>query len=215
MTVTLAPLAPDIPHYGMYKHTDGTCMSPKDPAPPIRLRSRMRLNILWLSERPREQPRVSCRSVHMCESSGTLLPVQLAGGMCAVLGASAQYGFELKMSHLVVLCRLRWPSSQRHVVEMRCTWRKQSSRRGSRVGAREKKITFEIRAARGAASSRAATRSLSFDAAAAGPPSWLSKSSEVALPGGRGKLGVSLGSNVRSALASPQPSPDPPRPTLR
>ena len=72
MAVTLAPIAPDIPHYGMYKHTGGACMPHKDPAPPIRLRSRMRLNILWPSERPQEQPRVSCRSVHMREPNGSL-----------------------------------------------------------------------------------------------------------------------------------------------
>ena len=46
MAVTLAPLALDIPHYGMYKHTGGACMPPKDPAPPICRRFRMRLNIL-------------------------------------------------------------------------------------------------------------------------------------------------------------------------
>ena len=126
MTVTLAPLAPDIPHYGMYKHTGGACMSPKDPAPPIRLRSRMRLNILWPSERPREQPCVFCPSVHMCEPNDALLPVQSAGGMCAVMGPSAQRGFEFEMSHLLVLCRLPWPSSQLRSLEKCSTWRKQS-----------------------------------------------------------------------------------------
>ena len=38
MATTLAPLALDIPHYGMYKHTGGACMPPKDPAPPVSLR---------------------------------------------------------------------------------------------------------------------------------------------------------------------------------
>ena len=35
----------------------------------------MHLNILCPSERPQEQPRVFCRSVHVSESSGTLSPV--------------------------------------------------------------------------------------------------------------------------------------------
>ena len=96
-------------------------MPPKDPAPPICRRFRMRLNILWHSEQPGEEPRVFCRSVHVCESSGTLSPVEMAGGMCAVMGPSAQQGFELKMSHLVVLCRLRWPSSQLRSLELCCT----------------------------------------------------------------------------------------------
>ena len=121
MAVTLAPLAPDIPHYGMYKHTGGACMPPKDPAPPIRLRSRMRLNILWPSEEPREQPRVFRPSVHMCEPNGSLLPVKMAGGMCAMMGPIAQRGFELNESHLVVLRRLRWPSSQLRSLELCCT----------------------------------------------------------------------------------------------
>ena len=143
-------------------------MSPKDPAPPIRPRFRMRLNILWPSERLREQPRVLCRSVHMCESNGSLLPVQMAGSTCAVVGPSAQHEFELKYSHLVVLRRLRWPCWQRRVLDTRCTCRKLSLRRGSRVGARQQKITRTPRRVRGAASSRAATRSRSFHAAARG-----------------------------------------------
>ena len=82
-------------------------MSPKDPAPHIRARLPVRLNILWSVEEPRAQPRVLCRSVHMCEPNGSLLPMQMAGGMCAVIGtASAQNGFELKNTHLVVLRRL-------------------------------------------------------------------------------------------------------------
>ena len=117
MATTLAPLALDIPHYGMYKHTGGACMPPKDPAPPVSLRLPVRLNILWPSERPREQPSVFCWSVHMCESNGSLLSVQMAGSMCAVVGPSAQPGLESKKTHLVVLRRLRWPSSQRHVLE--------------------------------------------------------------------------------------------------
>ena len=80
----------------MYEHTDEACMSPKDPAPPIHPRVRMRMNILWPLEGPREQPRVLCRSVHMCESNGSLLPVQMAGSTCAVVGPSAQHEFELK-----------------------------------------------------------------------------------------------------------------------
>ena len=133
MAVTLAPIAPDIPHYGMYKHTGGACMLPKDPAPPICRRSRMRLNILWPTEGPREQPREFCRSVHMCEPNGSLLPVQMAGGMCAVMGPSAQSRFELKNTHLVWLRQPRWPCSLRRVLDTRCTWRVWSSRRGSRM----------------------------------------------------------------------------------
>ena len=56
MATTLAPLAPDIRHIRMYKHTDEACMSPKDPAPPIVRGPACELNILWPSERPREQP---------------------------------------------------------------------------------------------------------------------------------------------------------------
>ena len=123
MAVTLAPIAPDIPHYGMYKHTGGACMPPKDPAPPICRRFHMRPNILWPSERPREQPRVSCPSVHMCEPNESLLPVQMTGSMCAVMGPSAQSGFGLKNTHLVWLRRLRWPCSLRRVLDTRCTWR--------------------------------------------------------------------------------------------
>ena len=97
-------------------------MTPKDPAPPIRPRFRMRPNILWPPERPREQPRVYCSSVHMCESNGSLMPVHMAGSMCAVVGPSAQHGFELKKSHLVGLRRLRWPSSQLCLLETCCTY---------------------------------------------------------------------------------------------
>ena len=49
---------------------------------------------------------MSCGSVHMREPNGSLLPMQMAGGMCAVMGPSAQNGFELKNTHLVVLRRL-------------------------------------------------------------------------------------------------------------
>ena len=92
-------------------------MSPEDPAPPIRPRFHMRPNILWPPERSREQPRVSCRSVHVCESNEWLLPAQMAGRTCAVVGSSAQHGFESKPSHLVGLRRLRWPSSQLRALE--------------------------------------------------------------------------------------------------
>ena len=191
-------------------------MSPKDPAPPIRLRSRMRLNILWLSEEPREQLRVSCRTVHMCEPNRLLLPVQMAGGMCAVMGPSAQRGFELKMSHLVVLCRLRWPSSQLRSLDLRCTWRTQSSRRGSRVAARQQKITRELREALGTASSRAATRSRSFHAAALGLPSCFSKTLYRG-EGAKGKMWHRVEAPVgdqRSAAHLPVRSPRPTLPDL-
>ena len=116
MAVTLAPIALDIPHYGMYKHTNGACMPPKDPAPPICRRFHMRPNILWPSKRPREQPCVSCPSVHMCEPNGSLLPVQMAGAICAVMGPGARRArvgspFGLKITHLVWLRQLRWPCS--------------------------------------------------------------------------------------------------------
>ena len=143
-------------------------MSHEETAPPIHPRVRMRMNILWPLEGPREQPRVSCRSVHMCESNEWLLPAQMAGRTCAVVGSSAQHGFESKQTHLVGLRRLRWPSSQRHVLEMCCTWRKKYSRRGSRTGARRKKIRRQLREASSAASSRAATSSHSFHAAPLG-----------------------------------------------
>ena len=147
MAVTLAQIAPDIPHYGMYKHTGGACMPPKDPAPRICRRFQVRLNILWPSELPRKQPRVSCPSVRMCEPNGSLLPVQMAGGMCAVMGPSAQSRFELKNTHLVWLCRLRWPCSLPRVLEKCSTWRKRNPRRGSRMVATRKKITRELREA--------------------------------------------------------------------
>ena len=121
MVTTLAPLAPDIPHLRTYKHTGEVCMSHEETAPPVHPRVRMRMNILWPLEGPREQPRVSCRSVHMCESNEWLLPAQMAGRTCAVVGSSAQHGFESKQSHLVGLRRLRWPSSQRRVLETCCT----------------------------------------------------------------------------------------------
>ena len=198
MAVTLAPLAPDIPHYGIYNHTGGACMPPKDPAPPVSLRLPVRLNILWPSEQPREQPSVFCWSVHMCESNGSLLRVQMAGSMCAVVGPSARHGFELKKSHLVRLRRLHWPSSQLRVLETCCTWRKQFSRRGSRVAARRKKITRQLREASSAASSRAATRSRSFHSASMLPPSSLLKT----VYGGKGE-DVAPGASTRG-IKGPQ-----------
>ena len=158
----------------------------------------MRPNILWPPERPREQPRVFCRSVHVCESSGTLSPVEMAGSMCAVVGPSAQHGFELKKSHLVVLRRLRWPSSQLRSLDKCSTWRKQSSRRKSRMGARRKKITRELCAASSAASSRAATRSRSFHSASMLPPSSLLKT----VYGGKGE-DVAPGASTRG-IKGPQ-----------
>ena len=59
----------------------------------------------------------------MCESSGTLLPVQMSGGMCVVVGLSEMGGFELKKSHLVKVRRLLAQSTQRRMMETRCTWR--------------------------------------------------------------------------------------------
>ena len=165
-------------------------MPPKDPAPPIRPRFRMRPNILWPPERPREQPSVLCRSVHMCESNGSLMPVQMAGSMCAVVGPSAQHGFELKKSHLVGLRRLRWPSSQLRLLETCCTWRKQASRRGSRMGSRRKKITRQLREARSAASSRAATRSRCFHSASL----CCHRGFRSRFTGGGGKLALNCGS---------------------
>ena len=73
MTTTLAPLTPGITRKSTYKHTGEACPSPKDPAPPVHPRFQVYVNFLWPSEGPRVQPREFCRSVHMCESSGTLL----------------------------------------------------------------------------------------------------------------------------------------------
>ena len=214
MAVTLPPIAPNIPHYCTYNHTGGVCMPHKDPAPPIVRGPACEVNILWHSEEPREQPRVSCPSVHMCEPNESLLPVQMTGSMCAVMGPSAQSGFELKNTHLVWLRRLRWPCSLRRVLETCCTWRKQSSRRGSRMAATRKKITRELREALGAASSRAATRSRCFHPASL----CCHRGFRSRFTGGRGKMWPQglrrVGSNVRKPLAGPQPSPDPPRPTL-
>ena len=68
----------------------------------------------------------------MCESSGTLLPVQMAGGMCVVVGLSEMGGFELKKSHLVKVRRLLAQSTQQRVTEECYIWRTQSASRGSR-----------------------------------------------------------------------------------
>ena len=59
----------------------------------------------------------------MCETNGSLLPVQMAGGMCVVVGPSELGGFELKKSHLEKLRRPLAQSTQRRVMETRCTWR--------------------------------------------------------------------------------------------
>ena len=56
----------------------------------------------------------------MCESSGTLSPVEMAGGMCAVMGPTAVGGFELKQSHLWWLRHLLAQSMRRRVMEMCC-----------------------------------------------------------------------------------------------
>ena len=201
MAVTLAPIAPDIPHYGMYKHTGGACMPHKDPAPPIRLRSRMRLNILWPSERPQEQPRVSCRSVHMHEPNGSPLPVQMAGGMGAVMGPSAQSGFELKNTHLVWLRRLRWPCSQRHSLDTRCTWRKLPWRRGSRMEATRKKSR-----ANSARHSAPCHRERRRVRAASMQQRWGCHCAfRRRLPGGRGeKARCGSGSKPRTGIKGPQ-----------
>ena len=123
MTTTLAPLTPGITRKSTYKHTGEACPSPKDPAPPVHPRFQVYVNFLWPSEGPRVQPREFCRSVHMCESSGTLLSVQMAGGMCVVVGPSAVGGSELKQSHLWWLHHLLAQSTQRRVMETHCTWR--------------------------------------------------------------------------------------------
>ena len=109
MTTTLAPLTPGITRKSTYKHTGEACPSPKDPAPPVHPRFHVRVNILWPSEGPRELPREFCPYVHKCESSGTLSLVEMAGGMCAVVGSSAVGGCDLKQSHLWWLCVIRWP----------------------------------------------------------------------------------------------------------
>ena len=123
MAITLTPLAPDTLHYGMYKHTDEAYMPPKDPAPPIVRTPACALNILWPAEGPRALPHAFRWSVHMCESSGTLSPMEMAGAMCVVVGPSAMGGFELKQSHLWRLRRPLAQSMQRRVMETRCTWR--------------------------------------------------------------------------------------------
>ena len=132
MTTTLAPLTPGITRKSTYKHTGEACPSPKDPAPPVHPRFQVYVNFLWPSEGPRVQPREFCRSVHMCESSGTLLPVQMAGGMCVVVGLSEMGGIELKKSHLVKVRRLLAQSTQQRVTEECYIWRTQSASRGSR-----------------------------------------------------------------------------------
>ena len=81
MAITLAPLTPDMSHICIYKHTYEAYQSYKDLAPLVHPRLHECLNILWPSEGPRELPRVFCPSVHMCESSGTLSLVEMAGGM--------------------------------------------------------------------------------------------------------------------------------------
>ena len=92
MTTTLAPLTPGITRKSTYKHTGEACPSPKDPAPPVHPRFQVYVNFLWPSEGPRVQPREFCRSVHMCE-----LPVQMAGGMCVVVGLSEMGGFDFEL----------------------------------------------------------------------------------------------------------------------
>ena len=152
-------------------------MLPKDPAPPICRRFHMRPNILWPSERPREQPHVSCPSVHMCEPNESLLPVQMTGSMCAVMGPSAQSGFGLKNTHLVWLCRLAL--AQLAAALAGAVLHLEEADLAPRISnaSEAKKITRSPRRAYpyGAASSRAATRSRSFHPASLLLPSWLSK----------------------------------------
>ena len=95
MVITLAPLAPDMLHIRMCKHTCEAYQSYKDPAPPVHPWLHECLNILWPSEGPRELPRVFCRSVHKCESSGTLSQMEMTGGiLCVVVGPSELSGFD-------------------------------------------------------------------------------------------------------------------------
>ena len=123
MANTLAPLAPDMLHIRMHKHTGEAYQLPKDPAPRVHPRFQTRVNFLWPAEGPRELPRALCWSVHMCESSGTLSPMEIAGGMCVVVGPSAVGGLELKQSYLWRLRHLLAQSTQRRVMETHCTWR--------------------------------------------------------------------------------------------
>ena len=49
--------------------------------------------------------------------------MEMAGGMCVVVGPSAVGGLELKQSYLWRLRHLLAQSTQRGVMETRCTWR--------------------------------------------------------------------------------------------
>ena len=85
MAITLALLTPDMSHICIYKHTGEACLTPEDPAPAVHPRFQVRMNFLWPAERPPVLPRELCRPVRMCESSGTLSLVQMAGGTCVVV----------------------------------------------------------------------------------------------------------------------------------
>ena len=76
------------PHKHMDKHTDAACMAPEHAVPTFRPRLRARMHILSLSRAPRGSLIQSVRSVHMCESSGTVTHVQMADGMCVMSWAS-------------------------------------------------------------------------------------------------------------------------------
>ena len=71
-----------------YNHTEVACMMHKEGVPTFRPRLPARTNILCLSRAPRSTLIDPVRSVHMCESSGTVTHVQMADGMCVMSWAS-------------------------------------------------------------------------------------------------------------------------------
>ena len=77
-----------------YNHTEVACMMHKEGVPTFRPRLPARTNILCLSRAPRSTLIDPVRSVHMCESSGRVRPVQMAGEVCVVIGPNGLGGFE-------------------------------------------------------------------------------------------------------------------------
>ena len=88
MADTLAARATHRTRKHMYKHTDRACMARNEAVPTFRARLKARMNICSPSRAARGTLIDSVRSVHKCESSGTVTHVQSADDMCVMSWAS-------------------------------------------------------------------------------------------------------------------------------
>ena len=76
------------PRKHMYKHTREASMVHVHVGQPMRLRLRARTNIHEPPEHTRSHHMPHWKSEHMCESNGTMRPVQMADGMCVMSWAN-------------------------------------------------------------------------------------------------------------------------------